>query len=49
MIVIAHAGDWLVSLLYLVPIVVLLAVLGVAALRERRRQRNEGPDEAGSA
>jgi len=33
----AHAGHWLASLLYLVPIVALGAWLALAGWRERRR------------
>ena len=36
MLVLAHAGHWLVQLVYLAPLVVLVAVLVVAKLRERR-------------
>lgn len=33
----AHVGHWLVSLLYLAPIVVIVGFLGVQAWRDRRR------------
>ncbi|MGH2840539.1 MAG: hypothetical protein ACRDKY_06915 [Solirubrobacteraceae bacterium] len=33
----AHAGHWLVNLLYLAPLVVVVGALGVQALRDRRR------------
>ena len=36
MTVVAHAGHWLVQLIYLVPLAVLVAVIVVARLRERR-------------
>lgn len=42
MTVIAHAGDWLVDLIYLAPLLVICAVLGVTKIREGRR---EGTDE----
>lgn len=35
----AHTGHWLVSLLYLVPVVVIAGFLGVQAWRDRRRGR----------
>ena len=34
---IAHAGHWLVNLLYLAPLVFVLAALGWQSLRDRRR------------
>ena len=34
---IAHAGHWLVNLLYLAPLVLVLVALGWQALRDRRR------------
>jgi hypothetical protein len=34
--VIAHAGHWLVNLLYIVPIVIFAAVFVVQKLKERR-------------
>jgi hypothetical protein len=37
MTVVAHAGHWLAQLLYAVPLVVLLAVIVVTKVRERRR------------
>jgi hypothetical protein len=39
--VLAHAGHthWYVSLLYAAPVFVLVALLGIAAWRERRRRR----------
>ncbi|MFP5364900.1 MAG: hypothetical protein ACLGI5_19445 [Thermoleophilia bacterium] len=37
MTVIAHAGDWLTSLIYLVPVLAALGVLVVTTIRERRR------------
>ncbi len=33
----AHAGHWLVNLLYLLPLVLVLLALGVQSLRDRRR------------
>ena len=34
----AHAGHWLVNLLYLAPLVLVFVALGVQALRDRRRR-----------
>jgi hypothetical protein len=34
---IAHAGHWLVNLLYLAPLVFVIAALGWQSLRDRRR------------
>ncbi len=33
----AHAGHWLVNLLYLAPLMIVLLVLGFQSLRDRRR------------
>jgi cytochrome c-type biogenesis protein CcmH/NrfF len=33
----AHAGHWIVSLLYVLPLVVIAAVATVVTIRERRR------------
>jgi len=38
---IAHAGHWLVNLLYLAPLVFVIAALGWQSLRDR--QRGTGP------
>jgi hypothetical protein len=38
MIVLAHAGHWLPQLLYLAPVMVMVVVLWVGKLRERRRR-----------
>jgi cytochrome c-type biogenesis protein CcmH/NrfF len=40
----AHAGHWLVSLLYVAPVVVIVGVLTVQARRDRRRERRETQD-----
>lgn len=42
MIVLAHAGHWLASLLYVVPILVVLGALGFQMVREKRRDAAEG-------
>jgi cytochrome c-type biogenesis protein CcmH/NrfF len=38
----AHAGHWLTGLLYLVPLVIVVAMLGVSSLRDRRAEAAEG-------
>ena len=44
MIYLAHTGHWLISLVYVVPVLVLVVSLSVNSLRERRRERRgEGP------
>jgi hypothetical protein len=44
MTVLAHVGHWLVDLLYVAPLILMVAVLAVGKLRERRtqRERREG-------
>ena len=37
----AHAGHWLVSVLYLVPLVIVVAMLAVSSLRDRRAEAAE--------
>ena len=39
---IAHAGHWLVNLLYLVPLVVVIGMLLVSSMRDRRAEAAEG-------
>lgn len=36
---VAHAGHWALWILYLVPVIVVLAAIGTAIVRERRAQR----------
>ena len=36
MLLLAHAGHWLVSLAYFVPVLAFLGWLGVSLVRERR-------------
>lgn len=38
MIVFAHAGHWLPQLLYLLPVMVMVIVLGLGKVREKRRR-----------
>jgi hypothetical protein len=40
-IVFAHAGHWLVNLLYALPVVGLAVALLVDVIRQRRRRRRE--------
>jgi hypothetical protein len=44
MTVLAHVGHWLVDLLYVAPLILMVAVLAFGKLRERRtqRERREG-------
>lgn len=35
-VVFAHAGHWIANLLYMAPLIVLLAAVGVSKVRERR-------------
>ena len=39
MVVFAHAGHWLPQLLYLAPVLVMVAAVGLGKLRERRSKR----------
>lgn len=34
----AHAGHWLVNVLYLVPLLVVIAMLAISSLRDRRAE-----------
>ena len=38
---IAHAGHWLTSIAYFVPVLAFLFWLGITQIRERRRGRQE--------
>lgn len=40
---IAHPGHWIVSVSYFLPVVAFLVWLAVVAVRDRRRQRKDGP------
>jgi hypothetical protein len=50
----AHAGHWLLPILYASPLIVVVGLLTFAAVRDRRRERQEhtappgapGPDGA---
>ncbi len=41
--VFAHAGHWLIQLLYAVPVIGFLIALVWAKIKERRMQREPGP------
>jgi hypothetical protein len=41
MLVVAHAGHWLVQLIYLVPLMVLVGVILVGRMRDRREAARE--------
>ena len=41
MLVLAHAGHWLVQLIYLVPLLVLVGVILAGRVRDRREAANE--------
>jgi hypothetical protein len=43
-VVVAHVGHWLVDLLYVAPLLLLLAFLAVGKIRERRTQRERRTD-----
>jgi hypothetical protein len=47
MLVFAHAGHWLVQLIYLVPLAVLVGVILAGRRRDRREAANEQVREAG--
>jgi hypothetical protein len=40
-ILLAHAGHWLVSLIYLVPVLAVVGWLAIMAVRERLQRRGE--------
>jgi uncharacterized membrane protein SirB2 len=37
----AHAGHWLVNVLYLVPLVIVVGMLAVSSIRDRRAEAAE--------
>ena len=47
MLVLAHAGHWLVQLIYLVPLAVLVGVILAGRRRDRREAANEQVRDAG--
>ena len=42
MMVLAHAGHWLVQVAYFLPVVIFLVWLGITTVRERRRGPESG-------
>jgi hypothetical protein len=48
MFVIAHAGHWLVTIAYFLPVVGFMGWLAVTQLKERRRQKGGPPSENSS-
>ena len=42
---IAHAGHWLVSLAYIIPVVAFIVWLAIATMRERRAASTSAPEE----
>ena len=42
MTLVAHAGHWLVSLAYFVPVIAFIVWLAVTQIRERRAGRGRG-------
>ena len=40
---IAHAGHWLVNVLYVLPLAVALGFLALQSIRDKRRDETEGP------
>jgi cytochrome c-type biogenesis protein CcmH/NrfF len=45
MTVLAHAGHWFISLLYVMPVLVVVIALAIQSRRERRRDAEEGEEE----
>lgn len=46
---IAHAGHWIADLLYVLPLAIALGFLGVQSIRDKRRDKAEGPKAADDA
>ena len=44
MLVLAHAGHWLAQLMYVVPVVGIVAWLGVTTYRDRHRRADEAAE-----
>ena len=44
--VLAHAGHWIVSALYLVPVVVIVGAVTIQSRRDRRRARRSDEEDA---
>jgi hypothetical protein len=46
---IAHAGHWITGLLYLVPLVIVVAMLAFTSMRDRRAEAAELAADGGPA
>jgi hypothetical protein len=44
MLTIAHAGHWVINLLYVAPLFIIVGVLGYQSMKSRRELRQEGGD-----
>lgn len=42
--VLAHAGHWITSVIYVAPLIAFLLWLGFIAVRDRLDERHEEPD-----
>lgn len=38
----AHAGHWLVNVIYVAPVILIVGWIGITSLRDRRRERRQG-------
>lgn len=41
----AHAGDWLVDLIYVAPVLIIGGWVAVHTLQARRREQTDSPEE----
>ena len=39
MVPLAHSGHWLVNLIYVAPVLLVVAWIGINSIRDRRRER----------
>lgn len=46
---IAHAGHWITGLLYLAPLVIVVAMLAITSMRDRRAEAAELAADGGQA
>lgn len=44
MTLLAHAGGWLVNLLYIAPLLIAVSVLGYQSMKDRRELKRDGSD-----
>lgn len=42
MTVLAHAGHWLVNLIYAAPVIVIVGWIGITNIRDRRHEKRSG-------